>query len=163
MDIIIDNIGQKLNMQIKESFEIIKKNKNRDLNEEYENNDESSESNSFSDEDEGNNDKTDIPDWYNIKNISNETIKEIKVFLKKEKWDIKILKHLIKKITKLFLIYERINKFGFSMKDCNDFIDFNFNAKDEIYKILQEKILTNSKEEEKNKFFLMILKVILGK
>ena len=153
MDIIIDNIGQKLNMQIKESFENIKKNKNRDLNEEYEYDDESSESNSFSDEDEGNNDKTDIPDWYNIKNISNETIKEIKVFLKKEKWDIKILKHLIKKITKLFLIYERINKFGFSMKDCNDFIDFNFNAKDEIYKILQEKILTNSKEEEKNKFF----------
>ena len=39
------------------------------------------------------------------------------------------------------------------MKDCNDFIDFNFNAKDEIYKILQEKILTNSKEEEKVNFF----------
>ena len=73
------------------------------------------------------------------------------------------MKHLTKKITKLFLISERINKFGFSMKDCNDFIDFNFNVKDEIYTILQEIILKNSKEEEKNKFFLIIPNVILGK
>ena len=125
IDIIIDNTVQKLNKQIKESFENIKKNKNINLNEDSECNDESSENNSFSDEDEGNNDKIEIPDWYNIKSISNETIKEMKNFIKKEKCDIKIMKHLIKKITKLSLIFERINKFGFSMKDCYNFIDFN--------------------------------------
>ena len=62
------------------------------------------------------------------------------------------MKNLIKKIKKLALIYERINKFGFSIIDCNEFISFNFNASDAVYKILLEKILIDSKEE-KNKFF----------
>ena len=130
MDIIIDNTSQKLNKQIKKSFENIKKNNNKDLSEDNEYNNELFDNNSSSDEDEGNNDKIEIPDWFNITNISNETLKEIKDFFKKEKCDIKIMKHLIKKLTKLFLIYERINKFGFSIKDCNDFLDFKFNAKD---------------------------------
>lgn len=62
------------------------------------------------------------------------------------------MKNLVKKIKKLALIYERINKFRFSIFDCNEFISFNFNASDAVYKILLEKILIDSKEE-KNKFF----------
>ena len=62
------------------------------------------------------------------------------------------MKNLIKKIKKLALIYERINKFGFSIIDCNEFISFNFNASDAVYKILLEKTLIDSKKK-KNKFF----------
>lgn len=58
----------------------------------------------------------------------------------------------MKKITKLALVYERINRFGFTIKDCNDFIELKFNEKNEIYKNLQDNILLDSKEK-KNKFF----------
>ena len=95
-----------------------------------------------------------IPNWYNIKNIKNETKDIINKFIKNKivNRPIKNYKNLIKRITKLAIIYERINRFGFSIKDCNDFLDLNFDANYEIYKKLQNEILIDS-HENKNKFF----------
>ena len=150
LKIIIDNIGKQLNNQINK-INII--NNNGEEEEEYASDNESSDE---SDENEGNNtineEKTLMPNWYDIKMISDNTISEIKNYLNKENAKSKTFKALIKKISKLALTYERIKEFGFTMKDCDDFIDLKFNNKNEIYKILQNKILFKSKEI-KNKFF----------
>ena len=159
LGIIIENTGKKLDQQIKKEIQTImeiKAEKKDDLEEDNEQSSDSELSKSESDSFENNNnkdeDKREIPDWYNIKCISNQTINEIKTFLSKEAINKTNLKILIKRISKLALVYERIHQFGFTMKDCNDFIDLKFNAKNEIYKNLQEKILLDSKEK-KNKFF----------
>ena len=96
--------------------------------------------------------KNDIPEWYNIKGISDKTISEIKQFFKQENIKKETFKNIIKKITKLALVYERINQFGFSLKDCDDFIHLKFTENKDNYKNLQKGILSDSKEE-KNKFF----------
>ena len=62
------------------------------------------------------------------------------------------MKDLIKNITKLALTYERIKKFKFSIKDCYDFINFNFNGEYKLYKDFQDIILKDSLQK-KNKFF----------
>ena len=116
------------------------------------NNENSFASNDYSSDNENNYGK--IPNWYNIKNIKNETKDIINKFIKNEIVN-RPIKNLIKRIKKLVLIYERINRFGFSIKDCNDcndFLDLNFNASYEINKKLQNEILIDS-HENKNKFF----------
>ena len=55
-------------------------------------------------------------------------------------------------IEKLALAYERINQFGFTMNDCDDFISLRFGENKEIYKNLQDNMLFDS-DEKKNKFF----------
>ena len=118
------------------------------------------------DEDDNDNDNDEenknIPEWYNIKAISKKTIDEIIAFFKVNKHELNTIKYLIKKIIKLSLIYERISRFGFSVNDCNDILNFNFNKHYkfvQIYKKLEENILLkdekNKKNEEyeKNKFF----------
>ena len=52
----------------------------------------------------------------------------------------------------MLYFYERINQFGFSLKDCNDCIHSKFNKNNEKYKTLHKNILSEPKEE-KNKFF----------
>ena len=69
----------------------------------------------------------------------------------KEKID-KGIKKLIKKIMKLTLVYQRIKDFGFSINDCDDFINLKFNGEKGIYSNLLKNILIDS-NEEKNKFF----------
>ena len=150
---IIDNTEKKLNRQLKESFENYEERQNFNDSDEndsisYQDIIEESEEEEEGEEEENRK----IPDWFNIKEISSKTINDIKNFLNFKTLNIKVMKTLIKMITKLSLIYERINQFGFSIKDCYDLIHFNFNAKRESYKLLQEKILKESMEP-RNRFF----------
>ena len=95
-----------------------------------------------------------IPKWYNIKNISEQTISEIITFLENEKIKGLRFKEIVKKITKLALVYERINKFKFTMKDCYEFIDLKFNENNlEKYKTLQKNILLESQVKKNIYFF----------
>ena len=169
MEIIIDYTKKKLNRQINESLEnydILKEealkpklgNNNNDSNDNEENDEESDEkTDEESDEEsDGNNneefDKNEniiIPNWYNIKEISDETITEIKNLFKKESLNFKNMKDLIKNITKLALTYERIKIFKFSIKDCYDFINFNFNGEYKLYKDFQDIILKDSLQKKK--------------
>ena len=151
LNTIIDNTANKLNSKIKEP---IKNNENEDEDEEDDDDEdaESDEEEENEEEDEEENNK--IPNWFNIQEISNKTIKEIKEFYKNKKSSsTKSIKSLIKEITKLSLTYERINHFGFSLKECYDFINFDFNGKKEKYKKLQNEILKTIKKDKKNQFF----------
>ena len=176
LNIIIENIGKKLDSQIQEinnyinniqekpenienefdeSFshsESSEENINEIINREEEIKEEENNNNKDQQEEEIKEKKSQIPDWYNIKGISAQTILEIQNFFKNENIKDISFKVLMKKITKLALVYERINRFGFTMKDCNDFIDLKFNERSEIYKNLIDNILLDSKEK-KNKFF----------
>ena len=180
LDNIVENRGKLLNIQIKECLEnyrnkIVQDIHNKDDNDikfednsdddsdggQKDNDDNDGKDKNYNDNDNYKNNEIDtekLPDWYNIKSISSETIKEIKDFLKKEKIKINNIKNIINKITKLSLVYERIHNFGFSMKDCNDFLEFNFNANEQLYKSLEKQILIESKKEEKNKFFFNDIK-----
>ena len=170
---IIENRGKLLNIQINECLENYRNkivqdiNKEDEIDNEYKDNSDDDSEGEKKDNDNNNDindndndyikkngyDTEKLPEWYNIKSISNETIKEIKHFFKKEKLKMDNIKYYINKISKLSFVYERIHNFGFSMKDCNDFLEFNFNADEQIYKSLEKKILIESKKEEKNKFF----------
>ena len=167
LDIIIENTGKKLNQQIERNFNennIIIEQESDEKDKEYFSDSDDLDENSENKEDEipeeeiiikkedKRLEKKEIPEWYNIKNISTKTILEIKDFFKKENIQMESLKKLIKKITNLAFAYERLNKFGFSIKDCDEFISLKFSENKEIYKNLQKNILSDSKEE-KNKFF----------
>ena len=176
LNIIIENTGKKIDAQIKEKNNYLEQ-KYKDDENEYNNNnnhlineEEENEENEDDEieEDENNEDDYDEDlineddknkensEWFNIKGIKDETILEIKKYFNTEKINFKDynFKMLIKKISKLAIVFERINKFGFSMKDCDDFINlkFNVNENKEKNEILQKNILLDSKEE-KNKFF----------
>ena len=167
--IIIENTGKKIDKQIKEANNIINNNKNED--DKYESlsdGDSNNESNEIEDNEniikneDKKNENRDIPEWFNIKGISGNTIKEIQNYFKKEKIREKSLKKLIKKISKLFLVYERIHTYGFTMEDCDDFIDLKFKKSNDIYIKLQKLMLLDSQKKKINSF-LRILMAILGK
>ena len=151
LKIIIENTGKKIDKQIKEANNIFNKNKNED--DKYESlsdSDSNNESNEIEDNEniikneDKKNENRDIPEWFNIKGISGNTIKEIQNYFKKEKIREKSLKKLIKKISKLFLVYERIHTYGFTMEDCDDFIDLKFKKSNDIYIKLQKLMLLDS-------------------
>ena len=158
---IIENTGKKIDKQIHEINLIIDKNKKEEIFENFNDNESSNESDKNDDDSSSNiiyNNENkieiqNIPDWYDIKSISEKTITEIQKYIKKDNTKLKNLKKLIKRITKLSLVYERINKFGFTMKDCDEFIDLKFNNNNEIYKNLQKSILSESKETKNRYFF----------
>ena len=159
INIIIGNTCKKLDKQIKELNSNINNNLiyQEEIKDEPDYDDDIIDEEDEIEEDENNlvekEEKNEIPEWYKIIRISNETVDKIKEFLVNEYNEAKNLKSLIKRITKLALVYERINKFGFTMKDCNDLISLKFEINDEnkeIYDNLQKNILFSS-EENKNK------------
>ena len=175
LNIIIENIGKKLDSQIKEINNYIEniqekpENIEQELEESFSYSESSDQENEIiideekegeeeeqkennNQEEEKNEIKSQIPEWYNIKNISEETIIEIQKYFQNNNIKKMNFKILMKTITKLALVYERIKRFGFTMEDCNDFIELKFNGKNEIYLNLQNNILSDSKEK-KNKFF----------
>ena len=161
LQLIIENTGKKINKQIDEINMIIDNNKKKDeINEDFNYNESSDESDKSYDNNNIQNGKenkienANISDWYAIKSISEKTIIEVQKYLKKENLKIKNFKALVKRITKLSLVYERINnKFGFTMNECDDFIDLKFNNNYEKYKNLQKAILSESKEQKNRYFF----------
>jgi len=159
LNLIIENRCKMLNKQIKEVNLLLEKTKENQDNKNNKENDSDNEENE-EEQEEINDDENkikieetkEIPEWYNINKISEQTIKQIQVFFTKENIRTNNFKTLIKKITKLALVYERINKFGFSIEDCFDFMDLKFKQNNENYKNLQKEILINS-QEKKNRFF----------
>ena len=162
--IIIENTCKKLSKQIIEQNKIIK-----EINNDYQENEKDDNSSDDSESIEENNienninsyenefiekedEKLDIPEWFNIREISQQTIELIKRYFSNKKIEEKCIKILIKRIIRLAFTYERINKFGFSMEDCDDFINLKFSENREIYSNLQKNILLDS-QEKKNKFF----------
>ena len=125
---------------MKESF------KNYEDRQHFNDSDENGSINIKENEEEEEEDNKEIPKWFNIQEISNKSISDIKNFLNSQTLKIKVMKTLVKMITKWTLIYERIHQFDFSVKDCYDLIHFNSNSKKESYKLLQEKILKKSNE-----------------
>ena len=161
--------GEKSEEEIEEDNENNEGNDNNyEKNEEEEEDDDKDEDDNYNVNDEEN---KNIPEWYNIKPISKKTIDEIIKFFKVNKHNLNIMKYLIKKIIKLSLIYERISRFGFSVNDCNDILNFNFNKHYEfvqIYKTLEENILLKDEKSKKNEGmkkinFFMIFRMIHGK
>ena len=154
LNFIIENSCKKLNKQIQEINRILIYDKDNDIND---NNDDDLLIGDVFGGQEGNEDdkknkikeeKNEIPEWYNIRGISNKTLKEIKQCIKKENIEGKNMKSIIKMIEKLALVYERIYKFGFTINDCDAFINLNFSDKEEIYKNLQNNILFDSEKKK---------------
>ena len=166
INIIIEKTGKKFDMEIKEIYKVLENTKSKQDNFEkesesfsdYESSEEASDNTEKEKEIKENVlkeeevEKIEIPEWYNIKHISDETLREIQNYFQKKQIEINNFNEFIKIIKKLFLVYERIKKFGFTVNDCYDFINLKFNEKKEAYKKLQENILSDSKEK-KNKYF----------
>ena len=151
LSIIIENTGKKLDRQIKELYKN-QQNNNEHIKEELKEDLEKNEENEEIERETKEEENKEIPEWYNIKGISDVIIKEVQNYFLDEKIEIKGIKKLIKKIKKLTLVYQRIKIFGFSIKDCEDLINLKFNGKKDIYDNLLKNILIDS-NEEKNKFF----------
>ena len=99
LNIIIENSCKKLDKQIKETNSILINDKDNDIND---NNDDDVFGGREGKEDDKKNkikeEKNEIPEWYNIRGISNKTLKEIKQCIKEENIEGKNMKSIIKMI-----------------------------------------------------------------